>query len=1093
MFTNKSKMARKMLNLGMLLIMLLSTGLGGVSSASAGSNQQAQSFAVVFVSRKLSTKGSVYYPAGGIMPGVSGYSRFQVAAPGKLMIREANGTLRTLIDGSNPTTASLNLIDVNAPDVSYDGTKILFAGIVSGNYPTGPLVEPGAWRIYVINVDGTGLKQLTFSDRNIDLSQFGSNAGHFTGYDDTDPAWLPDGRIVFSSTRWPALGMYGAVRATNLHVINADGSGNHRITAEKNGADRPVIDPVTGKIVYSRWWRNFRTATDSMATIASPDGGYIMKDGLCAINHSGDECQEVGGVFNLDRNAWHLGFINPDGTGLGQFAGQSNTFHTGEIANHAYGGAFAPDGSFYANFFPMANGTEAAGFGGIKRFTRGPNGYTPIIGVTTRDESVQQFVAPGSYGVYVGNYAADPAFLPDGNLVISWAKDTAQDYGLYTINASGGNRVLLYDNPGTIELRARVIRPRTVPPIISDKVTKTASLLPPTASGPYDIDGSFQFQAMNVYFNAPVDSNIISAPPVGSANTIRFFVDHQRSQQRGSHETLDFPILLKEVLINPDGSVIANLPANVPLFEQIRSSQADGYKVPFTSGIGFPYSRPGAGHVAGLNYGRPGASATCLGCHAGHTMIPVPANPADAQWTNLAPGAVVTVSSLSPNTETFGLVDRRVKMALPQNNYEKYWSANSAQAATSQWAKLTFAVPVTVRTIRLYDIPGTNSKVLESAVRLYSDAAGTVEVASMKSGPLSDNGTNVSFPDVFARVVRVEINAVGGSTAGLAEVEVIARGEALNATGGPTATPTITETPTLTPTATATSAFTPTGTFTPTNMNTFTSTAINANTATATSAFTPTNTPPTFVPASPSSTFTPSPTSTPTYTPTNTATNTPTNTPTFTPTATHTSTPLPTSTNTPTSVAITIPSGLPFANVLDTFNRDNGRIGKKWIGANSGYRITSNELDVRNGGAIFWKANSFGKNQEVFVTLIKVDPAGGEIDLLLKGQNPASWGDGVIEVMYEPAKHRVQILVFIFPQDWTQCGTDIPVTFLDGDQFGARAKANGAVEVYRNGALIGSCDASKWSFTANEGYIGLWFIEAYDAVADNFGGGTIAP
>ncbi|NJO85186.1 MAG: hypothetical protein HC828_22215, partial [Blastochloris sp.] len=38
----------------------------------------------------------------------------------------------------------------------------------------------------------------------------GAIAGQFERYDDTDPVWLPDGRIVFSSTRWPSLAMYGA-------------------------------------------------------------------------------------------------------------------------------------------------------------------------------------------------------------------------------------------------------------------------------------------------------------------------------------------------------------------------------------------------------------------------------------------------------------------------------------------------------------------------------------------------------------------------------------------------------------------------------------------------------------------------------------------------------------------------------------------------------------------------------------------------------------------------------------------------------------------------------------------------------------------
>lgn len=871
MSTLRLRNARRTLFSFVMILSVLVLNLGVSSSARAESSvpasaMQLNNYAIVFVSRQIPTKGSVYYQQGGSMPGVMPYGRFQVAAPGKLIVREANGTLRTLVDGSNPTAASLNLVDVNAPDVSYDGKRIVFAGIPAGSHSNAPMTNPGAWRLYVINVDGTGLRQLTFSDQNVNLSQFKGLANQFSRYDDTDPVWLPDGRVAFSSTRWPSFGMYGAARTSNLYVVNADGGGLHRITSERNGADRPIVDPLTGKIVYSRWWRNLRVATDDMGTIPDPRGGYIMHNGLCAVNSSGTQCFEPGGKFNMERNSWHLASINPDGTGLVQFAGRSNSRFHGALVNHAYGGSFAPDGTLYANFFPMTNGTEASGFGGIRRYQRGPNGYTHVIGITTRDESVQQFVAtnPNSYGVYVGNYAGEPEVLPDGKLVISWAQDAKQDYGLYTINADGSGLTKIYDNPGTTELRTRVIRSRPVPPIIPDKVTQVASLLPPLEQGPYDIDGRFTFQALNVYFNAPVDVDIFNALPVGSANTIRFFIDHQRSQQTGSIEAFDWPILLEEVLINPDGSVTARPPANVPLFEQIRSAQP-GYDVPLTGSNALSFESGGAGHVAGENFGRPGQVATCVGCHVGHTMIPVPANPADAQWTNLATGAVVTVSSTGAGAAS-GINDRRVHMSVPKGN-KRFWVSGSGSPNT-QWVQLTFPVPVTVRTVRLYNPSSADSSIAvqDATVRLFSDAAGTQEVASNNSGPLSGQGTNVNFNEVLAKVVRIQFNSVNGNAAALGEVEVIARAEAPNAVPGPTSTPTLTETPTATPavTETITSTSTQAPGVTATGTFTFTPTPVNANTAT----FTPTNSSTQTAVASPTGTSAPAWTATPTFTPT---------------------------------------------------------------------------------------------------------------------------------------------------------------------------------------------------------------------------------
>jgi hypothetical protein len=743
-------------------------------------------FPVVLVSRQIPSNGSVYYTETGALPGVGPYTRFAVAAPGKLLVREPNGTLRTLIDGSKPTAASFNLVDVNAPDVSYDGSSIVFAGLSSGNYQAGPMTNPGAWRIYHIRVDGSGLRQITFSDQdNLDLSQFGNVAAQFRPYDDTDPAWMPDGRIVFSSTRWPSYGMYGAARTSNLYVVNVDGSALHRITSERNGADRPLIDPITGKIVYARWWRNFRVATNSTQTILDPTtGGYIMHDGLLAINHSGQEGEEVGGVYNLERNAWHLASVNPDGTALAQWAGRSNTTYGGQDANHAYGGAFAPDGTLYANFFPMANLTEAAGYGGVRRYQRGPNGYQPIIGITTRDEAYYGLVrqSPPSYGVQKGAYAAEPEVLPDGRLLLSWAPDVRQDYGLYVANADGSNLALLYDQPNTTEVRARLIRPRPLPPILPDQVTTVASLAPPLAQGPYDRDGAFTFDALNVYFNAPVDSNIMSAIPVGSASSIRFFIDHQRDQQGGSHESLDWPILLQELPVNPDGSLQAISPANVPLFEQIRTAKPD-FTVPLTGRTLPVHEKSGAAHVAGLNFGRPGEVQRCVGCHAGHSMIPVPANPQDAQWSNLAPGALVTGSSLDSHLKNSvgynGVIDRRVHVNLGPVNHHKYWRSASGQPANQQWLQLTFPVPVAVRTVRLYNLPAAETlQVNNTTIKLYSDAGATIEVASQSSGSLSEYGTDIGFGDVRARVVRIYINSVSADVAGLAEVEVIARGEA---------------------------------------------------------------------------------------------------------------------------------------------------------------------------------------------------------------------------------------------------------------------------------------------------------------------------
>jgi hypothetical protein len=750
--------------------------LCGAAVAGLGASMTGQSPGIdqpiLFVSRQIPQEGSIYWDKAKGLPGVGPYSRLQVAAPGRLRVREPNGTIRTLVDGGAPTAASLQLVDVSSADVSYDGQRIVFAGLPAGSYSRLPAGNPNAWRLYVINVDGSGLRQITFTEPGRDTLPTGLRS-----VDDFDPAWLPDGRIVFASTRWPSYGHYGGVRTSNLYVVGADGSQLHRITAERNGADRPVVDPQTGQIVFARWWRNHRFALDSFDT-KTGGGGYDWKDGLSAVR--GVQMDGTAAYADLLwRNAWHVATIRPDGTELKMWGGA-----TGQIVdddrNHAYGGAFAANGGFYANYFPMSNMTEAAGFGGIRFYPRGPQGYVPVTGITGLTLNYVRRNKPTSFGIFVGSYATDPVPLPDGRMLMSWAADTGQNYGLYVANADGSSRVKVYDVTSTTELRATLVMPRPLPPVLIDTVPTAAALRPPAATtpaGPFDGDGTFVYDALNVYFNAPVDTNIVHAPAVGSAATIRFFIDHQRASQ-GSFPPLDWPILVKELNVDPSGAVRDSAaPANVPLFEQLRSLEG---RVPFTGAAANP---TGAAHVAGLNYGRPGGVARCVGCHAGHTMIQVPENLADAAWSNLAPGAAVTVSSTRAGADAGGLVDRLVQ----HGELEQYWSSADGRQ-DRQWALLTFPVPIQVRTVRLYNPrsgaePEPSLQVLAATVRLFADPGGSREIAMRRVGRLSEDGTDVPFADVPARAVRVELDKVqgtflGATVASLAEIEVIASGAA---------------------------------------------------------------------------------------------------------------------------------------------------------------------------------------------------------------------------------------------------------------------------------------------------------------------------
>ncbi len=306
--------------------------------------------------------------------------------------------------------------------------------------------------------------------------------------------------------------------------------------------------------------------------------------------------------------------------------------------------------------------------------------------------------------------------------------------------------------------------------------------------------------------------------------------------------------------------------------------------------------------------------------------------------------------------------------------------------------------------------------------------------------------------------------------------------------------PTTTNTPLPVPTNTATATDTPLPV--PTNTATPTDTPLPAPTNTATATDTPlpipTNT------ATPTDTPLPVPTNTATATdtplpvPTNTATptDTPLPAPTNTATATDTPLPIPTNTATATNTPTSVPGGFPSTGVLDGFNRADGALGANWSGNTSDYRIIANRLDVGTTEDIYWNVTSFGPDQEAFVTLDVIDPDASEIGLVLKSQSNNGFTPGLVDVVYNPAGQVIQVWTFTDSKGWIQSGSDIAVTFSEGDRYGARAKPDGQVEVYRNGTLVGTRDLIGWPFAASGGYVGIFNLNAGSAVLDDFGGGT---
>ena len=163
---------------------------------------------------------------------------------------------------------------VMTPDLSFDGKTVLFA-YTEAQHENGKNLdarykwtEDSTWHIFKINVDGTGLTQLTDG-----------------AYNDFSPCWMPNGRIMFISERrggfvrcgfWQPIDFgrcHGRpVPTYTLHAMQADGSKLTCLSWHETNEWHPSVNNE-GMIIYTRWDyvdRGFNQAHHPWIT--TPDG-----------------------------------------------------------------------------------------------------------------------------------------------------------------------------------------------------------------------------------------------------------------------------------------------------------------------------------------------------------------------------------------------------------------------------------------------------------------------------------------------------------------------------------------------------------------------------------------------------------------------------------------------------------------------------------------------------------------------------------------------------------------------------------------------------------------------------------------------------
>jgi mono/diheme cytochrome c family protein len=453
-------------------------------------------------------------------------------------------TCRPLTSGQLPEGSCMQ------PEVSHDADRILFAFCASPSVPNWDDVEAFRGRryhLFEIRPDGSGLRQLTDGP-----------------HDDFSPRELPNGEIVFISTRRGGFHRCGRgpCDVYTLALAEADGANPHPISYhETNEWDPAVL--ADGRLIYTRW-------------------DYV------------------------DRNAVHyqqLWTTRPDGSAPMAYYG-NNTFNPVGVWE-----ARQVPGSPRIMATAAAHHAMTAGSIILVDRTKGVEGQEPLRRLTPdapfpeseTHVAPSNWHAPGSPKEYAkpaeerrwpGHCYRTPYPLSETFFLAAYSFDPligepaankANMFGLYLADAFG-NRELLYRDLNISSLWPVPLRPRPRPPVI-----------PPMRDDRLAGEGLFYMQ--NVYA-----SNY--ELPEGAVKRLRIMQVLPKTTPNANDPTVGLANaspgkqVLGTVPVEADGSAYFLAPARIPLCFQALDEQGRAVQT-----------------MRSLTYLQPGETSSCVGCH----------------------------------------------------------------------------------------------------------------------------------------------------------------------------------------------------------------------------------------------------------------------------------------------------------------------------------------------------------------------------------------------------------------------------------------------------------------------------------------------
>ena len=611
--------------------------------------------------------------------------RFQIGAD--LFMRDRASVSSPEINITGSQTEGLG--DIRDLDVNFDGSKVVFAmraqfieGADEEDQPT--------WNIWEFDAATDNLRRIITSDTVED-------EGH-----DIMPHYLPDGRIVFSSTRqrqsraiqldenkpqYAGQDEDDNEPAFVLHVMDDDGTNIHQISFNQSHDLDPAVLP-NGRIVFTRWEHEIDDNQFDLYSV-NPDGSD-MQLLYGAYSHA------TGTVDPETTEPSIIQFLSPrpmqDGRTLALVRPFEGTGEGGDLV-------LIDTQNFVDNTVPVS---ASSGMPGPAQVRALPTDVRTIEGPS-----------PG------GRYrAAAPLFDGSNRLLVSWsqcrliedtrfvpctsdrladpeAEEAPPLFGIYIYDVPRNTQQpVVVPQEGFMYTEVVAGSPRVVPPVILDRaagVDFPQDLLAEAVGvlhirSVYDIDGVDQAPGGISAVRDPANAAYATRPArfLRIEKAVAQPDDDIRDIDNtafGPNRALGMRDILGYAPIEPDGSVKVKVPANVAF--NISVLDARGRRL---GGV------LGSRHTNWLQV-MPGEQLQCSGCH-NPTSNPPRAHGRAGLTSSVNAGAT-TNGSAFPNTNAALFADAGETMAEVRNRvmcggacepsvdvaFQDYWPADSRHHA----------------------------------------------------------------------------------------------------------------------------------------------------------------------------------------------------------------------------------------------------------------------------------------------------------------------------------------------------------------------------------------------------------------------------